>query len=208
MNQSTEALRPAAPAEAADPPTASVDAIEAMYRMRAARYRRLAAAVAGGDVVGDIVQDAFARALRRRSSWRGDGPLEAWLWRLVLNAAGDADRRRLRRERLTGRLTRGFESSSSPPASVDDALHGRCGDSRRASGTAWSSVTTATSCTPRLPPSWASRSDPSEAQPCARCRRPSSPAPSARSSRAADARGRSEEAGTPAAPLLVVVSVR
>jgi DNA-directed RNA polymerase specialized sigma24 family protein len=35
----------------------------------------------------DAVQEAFATAVRKRRSFRGDGPLEAWRWRIVLNAA-------------------------------------------------------------------------------------------------------------------------
>jgi RNA polymerase sigma-70 factor, ECF subfamily len=123
MNASTEALRAAAASDATEGPVASVEAIEAIYRTRAPGYRRLAAAVAGGDVAGDIVQDAFAQALRKRGRWRGDGPLEAWLSRLVLNAARDAARRRVRRERLARRLVRVFEGNSTPPPSVDDGLH-------------------------------------------------------------------------------------
>jgi RNA polymerase sigma-70 factor (ECF subfamily) len=33
------------------------------------------------------VQEAFASALRRRRQFRGEGPLEAWVWRMVVNAA-------------------------------------------------------------------------------------------------------------------------
>jgi RNA polymerase sigma-70 factor (ECF subfamily) len=38
------------------------------------------------------VQDAFAAAIRGRRSFRGDGPLEAWVWRMVVNAARKARR--------------------------------------------------------------------------------------------------------------------
>jgi RNA polymerase sigma-70 factor (ECF subfamily) len=33
------------------------------------------------------VQDGFAGAIRGRRGFRGDGPLEAWVWRAVVNAA-------------------------------------------------------------------------------------------------------------------------
>jgi RNA polymerase sigma-70 factor (ECF subfamily) len=39
------------------------------------------------------VQEAFARAVRRRRDFRGSGSLEAWVWRIVVNAARDARRR-------------------------------------------------------------------------------------------------------------------
>jgi RNA polymerase sigma factor (sigma-70 family) len=38
------------------------------------------------------VQDAFAKAVRNRRSYRGRGSLEAWVWRIVINAARDARR--------------------------------------------------------------------------------------------------------------------
>jgi RNA polymerase sigma factor (sigma-70 family) len=41
----------------------------------------------------DAVQDAFASALGRRSQWRGEGSLDAWLWRAVVNAARDRRRK-------------------------------------------------------------------------------------------------------------------
>jgi DNA-directed RNA polymerase specialized sigma24 family protein len=40
------------------------------------------------------VQDAFASAVRNRKSFRGEGPLDAWLWRAVVNAARDQLRAR------------------------------------------------------------------------------------------------------------------
>ena len=41
----------------------------------------------------DAVQDAFVSALSRRNQWRGEGSLDAWLWRAVLNAARDRRRK-------------------------------------------------------------------------------------------------------------------
>jgi RNA polymerase sigma factor (sigma-70 family) len=123
MNTTTEAVS-ASPRAAGDRRAASAAAIEVIYRAQAARFRGLAAAVAGPDAASDVVQEAFARALRKRMSWRGEGPLEAWLWRLVLNAARDAQRRRLRRERLTARLLRLFEQDVEPAASVGRTFDG------------------------------------------------------------------------------------
>lgn len=33
------------------------------------------------------MQEGFAQALREQRSFRAEGPLEAWVWRLVVNAA-------------------------------------------------------------------------------------------------------------------------
>jgi RNA polymerase sigma-70 factor (ECF subfamily) len=123
MNTTTEAVS-ASPRAAGGSRAASTTAIEAMYRAQAARFRGLATAVAGADAACDVVQEAFAHALRKRASWRGEGPLEAWLWRLVLNAARDAERRRVRRDRLTARLLRLFERDVEPAASVGRTLDG------------------------------------------------------------------------------------
>ncbi len=46
------------------------------------------------DAAEDLVQDCLERALSRRGMWRGDGPLKAWLFRILLNCFRD-DRRRL-----------------------------------------------------------------------------------------------------------------
>jgi RNA polymerase sigma-70 factor (ECF subfamily) len=67
---------------------ATVPELEALYRRRYRAFLRLAAAVAGDDARGaDAVQDAFVRAITSRAAFRGDAPLEAWVWRIVLNAA-------------------------------------------------------------------------------------------------------------------------
>jgi RNA polymerase sigma factor (sigma-70 family) len=123
MSRSTEAVEAPPPRAIERDRVASVDAIEAVYRAEAPRLQRLAAAVAGAGAASDVVQDAFAIALRRRASWRGDGPLEAWLWRLVLNAARDTERRNVRRRRLATRLTRFFDRDPAADDSADRALH-------------------------------------------------------------------------------------
>lgn len=38
------------------------------------------------------MQNAFIAAIRNRKTFRGDGPLEAWLWRIVVNEARRAAR--------------------------------------------------------------------------------------------------------------------
>jgi RNA polymerase sigma-70 factor (ECF subfamily) len=73
---------------------ASLDDLEALYRSRFEVFARVAASVTGDSERGrDAVQDAFATAVRKRRSFRGDGPLEAWVWRIVLNAARSELRR-------------------------------------------------------------------------------------------------------------------
>ena len=65
-----------------------------MYRSRFDVFARIAASVTGdSERARDAVQEAFATAVRKRRSFRGDGPLEAWIWRIVLNAARSDVRR-------------------------------------------------------------------------------------------------------------------
>ena len=73
---------------------ASLDEIEVLYRSRFDVFARVAASVTGdSERARDAVQEAFATAVRKRGSFRGEGPLEAWVWRIVLNAARSDVRR-------------------------------------------------------------------------------------------------------------------
>lgn len=72
-----------------------IDDLEQLYREKLDAFVRVASAIAGGREDGrDAVQEAFARAVRKRRRFRGDGTLEAWVWQIVVNAARDSRRRR------------------------------------------------------------------------------------------------------------------
>jgi RNA polymerase sigma factor (sigma-70 family) len=76
---------------------ASLPAIEAVYRARGDDFRRVAAAIVGDrDLALDVVQEAFARAVRSRLDFRAEGSLEGWLWRTVVRTASNANRDRPR----------------------------------------------------------------------------------------------------------------
>jgi DNA-directed RNA polymerase specialized sigma24 family protein len=67
----------------------TVAELEALYRAGYGAYARVAAAIAGDPARGaDAVHDAFASAIERLDSYRGEAPLEAWVWRIVIRAAG------------------------------------------------------------------------------------------------------------------------
>ena len=73
---------------------ADVDELESLYRDRFRAFAALATAVVGNaSDAYDVVQDAFVMAVRKRRAYRGDGTLEAWVWRIVVNKARDARRR-------------------------------------------------------------------------------------------------------------------
>jgi RNA polymerase sigma factor (sigma-70 family) len=62
--------------------------IESLYRDRFADFVAVAASIVGErESAREAVQDAFASIVRSRRDFRGDGPLEAWVWRAVINAA-------------------------------------------------------------------------------------------------------------------------
>lgn len=76
----------------------NTDALEQLYRDRYRTFRDVLAGVVGShDVAREVVQEAFARALRERRKFRGEGSLEAWVWRIAFNEALRV-RRDLRRE--------------------------------------------------------------------------------------------------------------
>jgi RNA polymerase sigma-70 factor (ECF subfamily) len=73
---------------------ASEAEIEEVYRRRYASFLRLGYALLGDtDQARDAVQEAFATALRARSSFRSDGSLDGWLWRTMLNVCRQERRR-------------------------------------------------------------------------------------------------------------------
>ena len=67
--------------------------IEALYRSRFPHFVQVATAIVGDrEVALEAVQDAFADVVRSRRTFRGEGPLEAWIWRAVVNASYKARR--------------------------------------------------------------------------------------------------------------------
>jgi RNA polymerase sigma-70 factor (ECF subfamily) len=62
--------------------------IERLYRDGFGRYLRVARAIVGDEQMArDAVQEAFTRAVDKRGSFRRQGPIEAWVWRIVINEA-------------------------------------------------------------------------------------------------------------------------
>jgi RNA polymerase sigma factor (sigma-70 family) len=67
--------------------------IERVYRQRLGQFVRVGQAIVGDrEAAVDAVHEAFASAIRARGTYRGDGSLDAWLWRAVVNAARRAVR--------------------------------------------------------------------------------------------------------------------
>lgn len=58
------------------------------------RLRRAARALTqNAAAADDLLQDGLERALARRNHWRGDGPVAAWIWKIMLNIHRDEMRR-------------------------------------------------------------------------------------------------------------------
>lgn len=90
--------------------------IEAIYRERFRGFLlSMTAFLRDGEAALDVVQEGFALALRRRGTFRGEGRLEAWLWRIVLNVARD----RLRARQMQGTHAQ-FETTPDDTESDDD----------------------------------------------------------------------------------------
>ena len=66
------------------------------------------------DAARDAVQEGVASAIRNRRGYRGEGTVEAWLWRIVLNAI----RTQYRERRRAFSLADGAEAE--PAYSVDE----------------------------------------------------------------------------------------
>ncbi len=74
---------------------ATVEALESLYRADLPRFVRAATAIVGDEAAGrDAVQEAFVQAVRKRVSFNSAAPLEAWVWRIVINEALALRRRR------------------------------------------------------------------------------------------------------------------
>jgi len=73
---------------------AQVADLEALYRARYRHFLRVATLITRDEgPAHDAVQEGFAATIRSLASYRGEGPLEAWVWRAVVNAAKKQQRR-------------------------------------------------------------------------------------------------------------------
>ena len=62
--------------------------LEELYRRRQSAFQVMLASVTGSvESACDVVQEAFARALRDQDGFRGEGSLEAWVWRIAFRVA-------------------------------------------------------------------------------------------------------------------------
>ena len=63
-------------------------ALERIYRERYLGFRNALATITGDyETARDVLQEAFARALKSRGTVRSDDALEAWVWRIAIRTA-------------------------------------------------------------------------------------------------------------------------
>jgi RNA polymerase sigma-70 factor (ECF subfamily) len=95
--------------------------IEQIYRARLPELCRVAAAISRSrQAAPDLVQEAFVRAVRRIDTFRGDGPLEGWLWRIVVNVASNG-----RREPVLADLPQEEPLTHTPPSALRQSEPGQ-----------------------------------------------------------------------------------
>jgi RNA polymerase sigma factor (sigma-70 family) len=69
--------------------------LERAYLAEFESFMRTATAYLGdAEAARDAVQEGVANAIRKRGSYRGEGTVEAWLWKVVLNAIRSQHRER------------------------------------------------------------------------------------------------------------------
>lgn len=96
----------------------STQALELLYQRRYRSFRNGIVSITGSyERAHDVVQEAFARALRERANFRGEGSLENWVWRIAFRVALD--------ERRNGHevsLGDAFERADPPKSERDPEL--------------------------------------------------------------------------------------
>jgi len=71
------------------------DDLEALYVERYAEFVRVATAITGSEARAvDAVQETFARALASIHTFRSEGRLAAWVWRILVNTSRNEARAR------------------------------------------------------------------------------------------------------------------
>jgi RNA polymerase sigma-70 factor (ECF subfamily) len=95
-----------------------LDAFEVLVARYGPLAYRTAVAFGAAEDAEDVVQDAFVRAFRKLSGFRGDAPFRLWLLRIVVNETKNLHRSRHRREGLALRVRHGPDVVVDPEEEV------------------------------------------------------------------------------------------
>jgi RNA polymerase sigma-70 factor (ECF subfamily) len=84
---------------------------------------RVCSALGSADEADDLVQDTYLRALRGLSTYRGDGPVIAWLSVIARRVCADHVRSKVRHRRMIGALRQSLDDRwDSPPGNPTHEL--------------------------------------------------------------------------------------
>lgn len=93
-------------AEPATQAAPSITQLESTYKETYPRFLRVAVALLGDIELGrDAVHEAFVRAIKSLDDFRGEGSLEAWVWRTLVNVCLVEKRRKPPAEYLKAPLS-------------------------------------------------------------------------------------------------------
>jgi len=103
------------------------ESFDALVDLYTPQVYNLALRVTGSrEEAEDCVQDAFLRAFCALRSFRGEAAFSTWLYRVALNVATDAARKRARNPVTTTELAR--EGSDEPPPELERVAEGAVSD--------------------------------------------------------------------------------
>lgn len=72
---------------------ATLETLGELYERGFHKYLRVAEAIVGdAELAHEVVQEAFARAIRARSGFQARGSIDGWVWKTVVNTARGARR--------------------------------------------------------------------------------------------------------------------
>lgn len=106
-------------------------AVRELVRRTQPMIWRICSALGSEGEADDLVQDTYLRALRSLSTYRGDGPVIAWLSAIARRVCADHVRGRVRQRRMIGALTQSLTDrwEAAPGNATGDLL--RCIDPDR-----------------------------------------------------------------------------
>lgn len=109
-------------------------AVQELVRCTQPVIWRLCSALGSEAEADDLVQDTYLRALGSLSSYRGDGPVIAWLSSIARRVCADHVRGRVRQRRMVGALTRNVDDEwvTAPGNPTGDLLRSIDPDRREA----------------------------------------------------------------------------
>lgn len=102
------------------------EAYDALVARHTASAYRTAVLLGAGPDAEDVVQDAFVKAYRKLSRYRGEASFRSWLLAIVANETRNVHRTRTRRDGLT------LRAAAEPVAAVTDGLDAVLAAERRA----------------------------------------------------------------------------